>query len=99
MIFLCTYSSRHPAVVAIRKDVKIVARDYLKAIEMSVKMAERTFTFASEVIPLCQHLTHDPSTNKHKFINKTRRMARQAYHDVKDTRNKFSAIQRTLLMV
>jgi hypothetical protein len=79
--------------------VKVVARNYVKAIEMSVKMAGHGFTFAGDAIRLCKRLSQDPNPEVGKFIDEMQKIARQAQGDVNDAYNAFSDVRETLLEV
>ena len=74
-----------------------MARDYAKAIEMSVKMAGHGFTFAGDAVRLCEFLIKDPQVGK--FIDEMREIARQAQGDANYAYKAFSDVRETLLQV
>jgi len=92
------YSSGHPTVIAVEKEVRVVAKNYLEAIAMSVKMAGHAITFAADAVNLCQCLSR-PSTDISLFIDEMRNIARLAHSDAKDTHERLSAIRQTLLQI
>jgi hypothetical protein len=76
-----------------------VAGDYLKAIEMSVKMAGHGITFAGDAVRLCEYLSSNPSAKVGKFIDEMQQIARLAQGDANNAYNAFSAVRQTLLQV
>jgi hypothetical protein len=94
-----TYISSHLAVFAVEKEVKVVAGDYLKAIEISVKMAGHGFTFAGDAVRLCEFLIQDPSAEVGKFIDEMQQIARLAQGDANYAYKAFSDVRDTLIQV
>jgi hypothetical protein len=93
------YSSGRPAVVAAEKEVKVMAKGYLKAVEMSLKMAGYGFTFAGDAVRLCECLSRDPNTDVLKFIDELQKIAHRALREANGTHKKFRAVGRALLQV
>jgi hypothetical protein len=99
MVFSSVYSSGHPAVVAVVRDPRAVGKDYVEAIEKSVKVARHGIAFAAEVFNLCEYVSQEPGTDVRLFIDEMRNRVRVAHADAKDTYKKFSAVQWSLFQV
>jgi hypothetical protein len=76
-----------------------VVKDYLEAIGTSVKTAGHGIAFADDAVELCESLGLHPMADLLLFIDEMRQIAHRAHGDAKDTYEKFSVVQRTLLQV
>jgi len=92
-------ASRHPAIIAVEKEVRVVYSDYLKAIEASVKVAGHGITFAADAASLCEYLNQAPGADVRLFIDEMRKIADQVHSDAEDTYKKFSTVRGTLLLI
>ncbi|KIM84353.1 hypothetical protein PILCRDRAFT_6596 [Piloderma croceum F 1598] len=89
-------ASGHPAVIAVRKDIRAAAKDYSAAIKMSVQMARHGITFAADAVNLCEHFSQHSGADVCMFIDEMRQIVHLAHKDAKNTSEQFSAITKRL---
>ena len=90
--------SRYP-IAAVSEKVQDAARDFIHAIDASVRTTDHCIIFASDLVELCGRLVEQPTTDVHEFVNEMQQIGQQAYDDVGDTLKRFSAVRSTLFQV
>lgn len=81
------------------KEARAVGKDYVKAIEISVKVAGHGIAFAAEVFSLCECLSQDPDIDLRSYIDEMKTVVQRARGDADATHKQFCAIRSKLLQV
>jgi hypothetical protein len=81
------------------RGARTIGRDYVEAVESSVKVAGHGVAFAADVVILCEHLNQGRDTSIRSFINEMRMIVRLAQSETNTTHGRFGAIRRKLYQV
>ncbi|KIM83091.1 hypothetical protein PILCRDRAFT_784274 [Piloderma croceum F 1598] len=84
------------AVAVAMRGARTMGRDYVEAVESSVKVAGHGVAFAADVVILCEHLNQGRDSGIRSFIDEMRMIARLAQSETKTTHGRFGAIRRKL---
>jgi hypothetical protein len=87
------------AVAVAMTGARTMSRDYVEAVESSVKVAGHGVAFAADVVVLCEHLNQGRDSGIHSFIDDMRLIARLAQSETKTTHGRFGAIRLKLYQV
>jgi len=92
-------ASGNSAVVAVVKDARSAIREFVKATDLSVKVAGHGIAFAADIVNLCEFLVQNPETDVGSFINEMRLIVQLAHSDVNSLYEQLNSIGRKLLEI
>jgi hypothetical protein len=81
------------------RGTRTIGRDYVEAVESTVKVAGHGVAFAADVVILCEHLNQGRNIGIRAFLDEMRMTVRMAQSDTNATHGRFGAIRQRLHQV